>query len=47
MSILPCYTASAAQKDLISIDHTCCHLMMLFAMPTAVKSGTFIAMAQC
>jgi len=33
----PCSTASATQKNLISIDLDLCHFTVLFAMPTAVE----------
>jgi len=37
MSNFPCSTASATQKNLISIDLDLCHFTVLFAMPTAVE----------
>ncbi len=37
MSNFPYSTASATQKKHISINQDCCHLTVLFAMPTAVE----------
>jgi len=37
MSNFPCSTASATQKNLISIDLDLCRFTVLFAMPTAVE----------
>ena len=37
MSNLPCSTASATQKNLISIERDRCRFTVLFAMPTTVK----------
>jgi hypothetical protein len=38
----PCATASATQKNLISIDQDCWRFTVLFAMPTAVDFSQWI-----
>jgi hypothetical protein len=42
MSNLPSFTASATQKNLISIDQDCWRLTVLFAMPTTVELLQFM-----
>ena len=42
MLSFPCSTASATQKNLISIDQDCLRFTVLFAMPTAVELSQWI-----
>ncbi len=42
MSNFPCSTASATQKNLISMERERWHLMVVFAMPTAVELSPWI-----
>ncbi len=47
MSNFPCSTASATQKNLISMARERCLLTVLFAMPTAVELSQFTGIAGC
>ena len=47
MSKNPCATASATQKNLISIDRNCWRLTVLFAIPTAVELSQCMGVGGC
>jgi len=47
MSNFPALTASATQKNLISIDLEHCSFTVLFAMPTMVELSQFTGVGGC